>query len=332
MNETGESPFKVELTPKQPPKMDRRNFLKLLAGGVGVLAAASCGLPLALELGRGKKENEFVITENPIIKQLVDNYGFKPEKVRKIIQEKKLPPENYGILAASAVTFLSTKTTEDGNTTYGLGSGGVAEYQGKYYLLTTMHVIGGWLSQEFQKLYFSIPETGAIYECIPAEINTFGTAPTLDKDELTLIELNNEKIRETLNHLKRNHALTPLIPMAYSSGLDKTAIFFRFQGENPSWQEVQIEKAEPTSSGSSVTASLISDKPMACGGTSGTPILQSKEGLLTNICLGAVAVAVGADKSDSAGILGNCGTQLGFNSPYEISQARGLVSRKTWVE
>lgn len=324
------SDARVRRIPKSQIKLSRRNFLKILAGGV-LASVADLGIRKIRseqEAGEGQKDRQgeavFVPIEGDAVTEHREIFGFQSEATKRFIHEQSLPPAFYGMFAAAGVTFMSIVDEGDAYFIYE-GSGGLAKYKGGYYLVTTMHVLDEALSirtRDKTKLTVNIPGLEHMYLCKPREIYTFNPHPSPEYDSPVFIKLD-EQLAKKVEELTRKGELHPLQPLPLEEDLNQQIALFRFQGGRNGLHHYVMQYSEYEANVDLYNIS--SDAASSCPGVSGSVGLEVKDGEPTGVFLGLFthlsSRIYGTEMTDLApdphGVLGGgntCSRAAGFTS------------------
>lgn len=333
MSEIGsEVPEITKQSSKQAEKklLSRRSFLQL-TGGAGA-AAILASVSRHLELGRSEKPNEFTISHDQDVLNVVEDVGFQEDAVRKMMREASISEEQYGILAASGVSYIDILREENKDLFVGAGSAGLVEHGGGYFISTAMHVIDMWLEDPKWKMHISIPGIEEVYQVLPHEIYTFNPYPEIEFDEPVFIKISDKSLVNQIDTLRKQNRLQPLVPRTYYEPRDTELSLFRYQGENPEVALFTVTEDVSSQNVKRYKGDTTSGKPLVCVGVSGTPVIRRDGKKLTNEFLGVVTNGSSKDPlPDPLGELSpTCGSDFWFGTYFDEWYRMGkLNARRT---
>lgn len=315
-------------------KISRRTLLKL--AGVGAVAALAEGcLFLAGKLNPGAPaETLFSPSTDETVEKILAQYGFQEEPVREMIQEKGLKEADYGTLATAAVSVISLwLAKEKDQSVYALGSGGLTEYNGDYFLVTATHVLALWLTGPTHDVHFNLPGLEYPFKGRPTAVYTLTDSPQIDKDEPIFIRLSGEIIPAIQKLIGRGR-LNPLSPRLYSPTTNPDNYLFRFQGNHPDLYRLATQGVDQSANVRRYNATIVTGENVVCGGVSGSPILRKAGDDPVNQFTGILTHSSGGgENGDKLGVMASsCRKNFQYSSFPEGGFPARMNRRKTLVE
>jgi len=271
----------------------RRDFLRG-AAGIGLIGIAGYfGIKLLKDEERKSIQS---IQPKPSVAvggEFLENYrkneGFNEQSAREWMQKEGIPSEDYGKIAAAGVSFISL-TQEGQEFIMTGGTGGVAEYKGDYYLVTTTHVVDTYLiarldESQDPKLLINIPGTQSMYSCNPSSIFTFNPRPDPKYDSPIFIKIEGDLAKE-VDTLMGENKLSPFTPMQYSQESMPNVSQLRFQYGAMGLHDYLYKEVDIDSKVDAYRMVDTSGSASLCSGNSGAMALEKKDGRLNGFFLG----------------------------------------------